>query len=349
MKVVVATTQVPFIRGGAEIHAENLLAALRQNGVEAEMVSIPFKWYPAPKILDHILACRLLDLEEANGEKIDRVIGLKFPAYLIPHPNKVLWILHQHRTAYDLKNHPQYADLIHQEHGSAVIGAIEEADRRYIPEARAVYANSRNVAGRLKHFCGIDSQPLYHPPGNAEAFYSADAEPYLYFPSRLNPLKRQSLVIEALAHTRQPVSVVFAGAADNPAYGDELKALAERLGVASRITWAGRVSEEEKLSLYARCLGVVYPPIDEDYGYITLEAMLAAKPVITTEDAGGPLEFVENGQTGLACSPTAQALAAAMDDMWSDKARAQRWGQEGKALYAARNVSWRNVVDTLLA
>ena len=39
-------------------------------------------------------------------------------------------------------------------------------------------------------------------------------------------------------------------------------------------------------------LGVIFPPLDEDYGYVTLEAMLAAKPVITCTDSGGPLEFV---------------------------------------------------------
>ena len=106
MRVVIATVQVPFVRGGAEILADQLLNALRSEGHEAEIVAVPFKWYPAERILDHMLACRLLDVTESTGTPIDRLIGLKFPAYFMPHPHKVLWLLHQHRTAYDLWDHP---------------------------------------------------------------------------------------------------------------------------------------------------------------------------------------------------------------------------------------------------
>src|SRR5439155_3184295 len=67
---------------GAEIHAEGLLQALRVEGHEAEIVAVPFKWYPPERILETMLACRLLDLTESAGTRVDRVIGLKFPAYL---------------------------------------------------------------------------------------------------------------------------------------------------------------------------------------------------------------------------------------------------------------------------
>jgi hypothetical protein len=160
MRILIATVQVPFIRGGAEIHAEGLRDALVQAGHEAEILAIPFKWYPPEKILDHMLACRLLDATEVAGTRVDRLIGLRFPAYLIPHPNKVLWILHQHRTAYDLWDHT-LSDLVHYPNGSQVRDAIQQADRKLIPEARAVFANSHNVAQRLKRYCDIDATPLY--------------------------------------------------------------------------------------------------------------------------------------------------------------------------------------------
>src|SRR3954462_3359539 len=105
MKVLVVTAQAPFVRGGAEIHAEGLCSALRAAGHQAEIAAIPFKWYPPEAIPPQMLACRLLDMTESDGMKIDVLIGLKFPAYLIPHPNKVLWVLHQHRPAYDLWDH----------------------------------------------------------------------------------------------------------------------------------------------------------------------------------------------------------------------------------------------------
>jgi len=348
MRILIATTQVPFIRGGAEAHAEGLRDALAAEGHEAEVVAGPFKWYPPEKILEHMLGCRLMDLTEVAGTPVDLLIGLKFPAYLIPHTNKVLWILHQFRTAYELWDHP-LGDLIYSPNGAEVRDAIRRADSKLIPEAKAVFANSGNVARRLKEFCGIESEPLYHPPPNAEKFFRAEPEDYLFFPSRLCLPKRQALVLEALARTNEQVRVRFAGAPDTPAYADQLKSLARKLGVSSRVEWMGQVSEEEKRELYARSAGVLYPPIDEDFGYVTLEAMLASKPVITCTDSGGPLEFVRGRETGLIADPSSESLAASMDELWRERARAKRMGERGRELYREMKISWANVVGRLLA
>lgn len=349
MRILIATTQVPFIRGGAEAHAEGLRDALSAEGHEAEIVRIPFKWYPPEKILDHMLACRMLDLTESAGQPVDLLIGLKFPAYLVEHPNKVLWILHQYRTAYELWDHP-LSDLIHWPNGAEIRDAIRQADRQILPEAKAIFANSGNVARRLKDFCEIDSTPLYHPPPHAEKFYCEAANDYLFFPSRLNRLKRQSLVLEAMARTREPVRVRFAGGASEPAsYREELKALARRLKVDERVEWLGEVTEEDKRRHYAHALGIIYPPLDEDYGYVTLEAMLSSKPLITCVDSGGPLEFVRNDETGLVTGPEPDALAMAMDNLWTNREQAKSWGERGRALYEQMGITWSNVVRRLLS
>jgi glycosyltransferase involved in cell wall biosynthesis len=348
MRVLIATTQVPFVRGGAEAHAEGLRDALRVEGHEAEIIAIPFKWYPPEKILDHMLACRLFDLTEVMGTPVDLLLGLKFPAYLIPHPNKVLWILHQFRTAYELWDH-QLGDLIYSPNGSEVRAAIREADKQFISEAKKVFANSANVAARLKYFCEIDALPLYHPPPNADKFYASDPEDYIFFPSRICLPKRQSLVLEALARTRQPVRVLFAGTADQQIYQDQLKILARKLKVTDRVEWLGQVIEAQKRDLYAKALGVIYPPIDEDYGYVTLEAMLASKPVVVCSDSGGPLEFVRHEETGLISEPEAQNLAESLDRIWEDRDQARRWGQAGRALYDEMDISWPHVVRRLLS
>lgn len=348
MRILIATTHVPFIRGGAESHAEGLRDALRATGHEAEIIAIPFKWYPPEKILDHMLACRLLDLTEVMGTPVDLLIGLKFPAYLIPHPNKVVWILHQFRTAYELWDHP-LGDLIYAANGTAVRDAIREADKQLIPEAKRFFANSATVAARLHYFCGIDAEPLYHPPPNAGDFYCSSAEEFLFFPSRLCLPKRQSLVLGALALTKRPVRVRFAGTADNPAYQAELKTLARQLRVHNRVEWLGHVSEEAKRDLYAQALGIVYPPIDEDYGYVTLEAMLASKPAIVCSDSGGPLEFVRHERTGLIAEPAAESLAKALDRIWEERDEAKKWGKAGRALYEEMEISWPHVVLKLLS
>jgi glycosyltransferase involved in cell wall biosynthesis len=348
VKILITTAQVPFTRGGAEILADNLLAACRAAGHEAEIIAIPFKRYPAERILDQMLACRLLDVTEANDTPVDLVIGLKFPSYLVHHPHKVLWLLHQHRPAYDLWDSP-FGDLIQTPNGVQVRDAIRRADQQFIPQARAVFTIARNVSRRLQHYCGIDSTALYHPPLNAEHLYGADAEDYLFFPSRLTAIKRQALVVEALAYTRRPVCVRFAGAPDHAPYEEELHELARTCKVQRRVQWLGPVSEEEKRRQYAHALGVVYPPADEDYGYVTLEAMLASKPVLTTTDSGGPLEFVQHGKTGLVAEPTPRALAAIMDELWHHKAQARQLGQAGRAYYDELEISWPKVVQRLVS
>ena len=346
MRVAVATVQVPFVRGGAEMLAENLCTALHAAGHEAEIVAIPFKWYPADTIAAQMLACRLLDLTESMGTPIDRVIGLKFPAYLIPHPDKVQWILHQHRGAYDLWEQ-HWGDLYGAPGGAEARDAIHQADTSLIGEARRVFAISRNVCARLHRYNAITAEPLYHPPPLATQYRSGPAGDYLLMPSRLNGPKRQDLVVEALARTRQPVRIVFTGAADDPAWAEGVKARAEA-AAPGRTTWLGSVSDARKIELLSEALAVLVPPLDEDYGYVTLEAMLSGRPVITCTDSGGPLEFVEHDRNGLVCPPNPAALADAMDRLWADRRHARTLGQEGLASYHALGLSWSHVVQCLL-
>lgn len=346
MNVLITTVQVPFVRGGAEVLAESLLGALRSAGHVAEIVAIPFKWYPAEIIPEQMLACGLLDVSDFNERRVDKVIGLKFPSYLIPHPRKTLWLLHQHRQAYDLWG-TQFG-LNTDPMGAQVREVIRRADEKVFTESGDVYTIAGNVSRRLRHFCGVESRPLYNPPAGAELYACGDAADYFFFPSRVDLVKRQSLVIEALAKTRQPVQVRFAGAPTSNSHMNTINSLVERLGVGDRVRWMGSVSEEDKRALYAQCLGVIYPPLDEDYGYVTLEAMLASKPVITCTDAGGPLEFVVPEGTGLVTTPEPASLAEAMDRLWLDRTLAAQMGAAGRSHYMSMGITWEHVVNTLL-
>ena len=347
MRVAIASVQVPFVRGGAELLAEGLRAELLAAGHEAAIVTVPFKWYPARRILDHMLACRLMDLTESRTGPIDRLISLKFPAYMIPHPNKVVWLLHQHRGAYDMWG-TRLGDLTAAPDGAHVRSAIRNADLATLPEARAIYTLSHNVSGRLLEHCALASVPLHHPPPGAERIRAGEYGDYMLFPSRINALKRQALVIDALARTRHPVRVAFLGVADTPEYGAQLRRRAADVDIEGRVSWLGGVSEERKLDLYSGCRAVVFPPVDEDYGYVTLEAMLAQKAVITCTDSGGPLEFLQDGRTGLVCPPTPEALAETLDRLWEDRALAARLGRGGRDRYAELGISWERVVRCLL-
>jgi glycosyltransferase involved in cell wall biosynthesis len=348
MRIVIALPHLPFISGGAEIMADNLNAVLRAAGHEVETVAIPFYWAPAERVLDQMLAARLLDLTHSGGKPIDLLIATKFPAYLISHPRKVIWLAHEHRAAYEFWEHP-ISDLARAPNGGIVRAAIQEADRRAFAGARACFSISQTVSNRMAQHLGIRMPPLLHPPADVERFRNGEAVDYLFFPSRLCNYKRQELVLRALARTSEPVKVEFCGAPEVPGYDGTLALLAGELRVADRVTWHGHVADEVKRELYARCIGVVFPPLSEDYGYITLEAMLSAKPVITCADSGGPLEFVKPGETGLITEPAPEALATAMDALWRDRARAKQMGGAGRHRYEALGISWQNVLEALCA
>jgi glycosyltransferase involved in cell wall biosynthesis len=327
--------------------AEGLREAIERAGHEVEIVRFPFKWYPAEVIPSQVLAARLLDLSEFSGTRIDRVIGLKFPAYLVPHPRKSLWLVHQHRSAYDFWE-SGHSDLLHMPQGRAVRDFIRDADDRFIPEAQSVLTISANVSERLLRFNHIASKPLYHPPLNADSYVEGRYDDYIFFPSRIDPMKRQWLVIDALAASTVPLKVIFAGSPDNAAMLEQLKVQAAKSGVAGRITWTGPISEREKIALYANACGVVYPPVDEDYGYVTLEAMLAGKPLVTCSDSGGPLEFVTDGINGLVAAPTPESLALALVRIWADRSFARSLGGAARASYERLGISWDRVVEVLL-
>jgi glycosyltransferase involved in cell wall biosynthesis len=125
--------------------------------------------------------------------------------------------------------------------------------------------------------------------------------------------------------------------------------LAEELGVADRVEWLGVISDAELYRQYAHARAVLFPPLDEDYGYVTLEAMLSSKAVITCTDSGGALELVVPGETAVVVPPTPDALAAAMDNLWGAPARAREMGAAARAHYEDLDLSWTSVVDRLLA
>ncbi len=323
---------------------EGLRRALIQAGYNAEVVALPFKWYPPAEIMQSALAWRLLDLSEANGKPVDLVIGMKFPAYLVAHERKVLWIMHQYRAAYNLWDTP-FDDLSTYPDGAQVRAWIQSADNRLIPEAKRVFANSKTVAERLRRYNQIESQPLYHPPPRAENLRSGEQGDYVFYPSRLEPQKRQELLIEAAQHLKTPVKIVFAGGSGDP---KRYESLVKQYGVGDRVNLRGFVDESEIVDLYANALGVCYLPFDEDYGYVTLEGMLSGKPIIVASDGGGATEFIESQREGYVVEPNPRAIAESLDSLYADREQARKMGQRGQEKLKSMNLSWQHVVESLI-
>ncbi|GDY14975.1 glycosyl transferase family 1 [Planctomycetota bacterium] len=347
MRIAITRNQVPFINGGAESHTNTLCQALRAHGHEADVITLPFRFAPESQVERCMQAWADQDLTQLTGYTPDLVICMQFPCYLAKHPNKITWLIHQHRAVYDLWDTPYVGDWPKQPEAQALRRAIHEADAKYLPECRRLLTISRRVSERLKQFHGLDSLPLHHlPMADTNDILPGPAEDYIFFPSRFESLKRQSLLIRAMSLVRSPVVALFAGD------GGQLPAahaLVAELNLSNRVRLMPRIWRREVMSaFYGHALAVCFPPHDEDYGYITVEAMMAAKPVITCTDSGGPLEFVRDGETGLVVAPEPAAIADAIDRLASNRSWARDLGQAGRADLLARDLSWDRVVRTLI-
>lgn len=341
-RILICATQVPFVRGGAEYLVEGLRDALVAHGHSVDIVSLPFAWHPVQRITDSALAWRMLDITNVNGVPVDQVICTKFPSYLVRHPLKVVWLVHQHRQAYDQYGTP-LSDFFNTAEDRTVREAIFRMDRQGLGEAYARYTISRNVSARLKRFNNLNSTPLYPPSRYAAALHAGPYGDYMLSSARLDSAKRLDLLLEALARSENTVRAVFAGTG---AERERLEALAARLGLGARATFLGYVSDAELVELYAGCRAVYYAPVDEDYGFATVEAFGAARPVVTTNDAGGVLEFVRDGVNGFVAPPDPTALAAQLNLLANDAALAERLGRAGQPL--TYDITWENVVTRLV-
>ena len=333
---------MPFVRGGAELHVDGLIEQLERRGYAVERVALPFRGDTKADLLSQAAAWRLLDLSTSNQQPIDLLIATRFPTYFARHPRKVAWIIHQHRTAYELAG-TAYSDFDHTEEDVAIRRRLMELDRRMLEECRHVFTNAGNTANRLAKFNGVAAQALYHPPPLAGRLSPGSYGDYVLWVGRLEPIKRPDLAIRAMTSVPRAVRLIVVG---HGTQRDAAQRIAGETGVGERVEFAGTAGGDELVRLYRDALAVVYAPFDEDYGYVTLEAFLAAKPVITATDSGGTLEFVADGENGFVCAPEPAAIGSAISTLAGDRTLAATLGARGRA--RAEQITWDGVVEQLV-
>jgi glycosyltransferase involved in cell wall biosynthesis len=341
VRIVVCLPQVPFARGGAELTAERLTHELRRHDHDADLVTIPYKWYPGARVLSQAFLWRLVDLEEVDGRPVDRVIATKFPSYAVRHPHKVVWLLHQFRQAYEL-DRTELGQFSESPEDRATRRSVHSLDRVALGEARRLFATSRNVAERCRRATGLEPELLPHPPQELPYRFDEVGD-FVLSVGRLDRAKRVDLLLEAAA-LAPALRCVVAG--EGPDRG-RLEQLAQRRGLDGRVEFVGRVDDATLAGLYARCLAVYYAPVDEDFGMVPYEAFLAEKPVVTTKDAGGPLDAVADRRTGIVCEPSAEEVADACAWLGAHRDDAHAFGQAGKVV--AEQLTWASVVEALTA
>ncbi len=342
-RILICAAQVPFERGGAEVLVEGLRRQLAARGHSVDVVSLPFKWYPPARLLTSCLVWRLLDVSEANGQPVDVVVATKFPSYTVRHPHKVTWLVHQYRQAYDWYG-SAHSDLTPSPDDARLRQAIFQIDRRTLGESRRLFAISRNVATRLYRFNGLEAEVLYPPTLYEGRLHCDDYGDAIVYIGRLDRAKRVDLLIKAIAQSPPDVRCLIAGAGQER---ERLEKLAHKLRLDDRVRFLGWVDDETLIRLYATCFAVFYAPLDEDYGYATVEAMQSAKPVVTAADSGGVLEFVEDGLTGCVAEADPAALAAQITRLFQDKGLCARLGQAGREVVST--IRWDTTIERLLA
>lgn len=341
MRIAVVRPQVPFAYGGVEIFGDTLVRELQARGHDADSVTVPFKWYPGARVLTQAFLWRLLDLTEADGKRIDMVVATKFPSYLVRHPEKRVWLVHQFRQAYEL-DRTDLGQFSESPEDRAIRRRVQELDRIGLGEASRLFATSQNVAGRLERSTGLVADVMPHPAQDLP-YRNDPPGNFVLSVNRLDRAKRIDLLLEAAA-TEPTLRVVVAG--DGPDRG-RLEQLVGDRGLSGRVRFAGRVPADELADLYATCFATFYAPVDEDFGLGPYESFLSGKPVITATDAGGPLEVVHDGSTGRVVEPEAAAVAEAAVWLRDHPDEAAAFGRAGMVI--AAEVTWDRAISRLLS
>jgi glycosyltransferase involved in cell wall biosynthesis len=344
MKVLVVNNMAPFIWGGAEELAVHLQKNLIIAGHEAEILRIPFQWDPAERIPSQMLMTRAFELWN-----VDHVIALKFPAYLIRHPQKTIWLLHQYRQAYDLYDAGQ-SNIPANQAGDELRALIKAADEETFAESRSIFTNSEVTRQRLLHYNGVDAKVLYPPVNDPEIFNNNEMGDYIFAGGRVNNMKRQHLLVEALSHTDRALKLVIAGPPDSPTDAERLKEMVAKLGLEDRVKLDLRFLPRETYANYVnKSMAVAYLPFDEDsLGYVAMEAAIAGKALISTTDSGGILGLAKHEETGWVTEAKPASLAEAMNCVGKNLQRTRQLGMTAKELWLSLGINWPQTVEALL-
>ena len=345
VKFLLASSYVPFIKGGGTAIVEWLEAKLLEHGHEVETIFLPFV-ESMDNMFDQMLSYRLLDLSHSA----DRLVAFRPPAYLLRHPHKILWFIHHVRAFYDLWG-TDYCGLRDTPKNRAFRQRLMEVDNVGLRESSQVFTNSEIVSSRLRTFNNVESEVLYPPVLDSARFYHQDYDPVIVCVCRMEHHKRQHLLVEAMRYTQSNARLVLAGKSHSGSYPRKLKLTVLKNRLQNKVEILDRwISEDEKSQLLANCAAAAYLPFDEDsYGYPSIEAQHAQKAVLTTTDSGGVLELVQDGVNGFVTEPDPKQIAAAIDRVVGTPGLAAQLGQQGPRRMNDLNINWDHVIRRLTA
>lgn len=341
-RVLVCWPKVPFVQGGTEGLIQALVENLRKESLDTDTVELPLQHWPHEALIRSSALWRMLDVGNGNYEA-DLLIATKFPSYFVQHSKKIVWLIHQFRQIYDWYDTPYSHFQQPRPDNYQALKWIVEQDRQSLQESKAIYAISNNVRKRLFDYLGLESEVLYPPPYLHDQFYCESYDPVILVVQRLESNKRTNLLIDSLRLLKGNYQVWIVGRGPEE---EALKSRVNELHLNDRVSFLGKISDKDLLQCYASCRLLFYAPFDEDYGFVTLEAFLSRKPVVTTTDSGGPLEFVNHQVNGWIARPEPQQIAEGLQSLLEDSSLARLWGERGYRQY--RHINWKNTINVLL-
>ena len=380
MKIgVVAPTAVPYVFGGAERLHGGLTAALREQGHDARLIEVGSRESNLQELVETYESFSKLDVSA-----FDLVITGKYPAWMIEHPNHVVYMLHALRGLYDTY-HVFQQPLEGTYQDKAVSGFREWLDQDLTRvDLPALFDRCRELIQRL----GIDHQVLRFPGPLARTIVhkldqiglSRSSVSRYFAISNTVACRREYFPTGAPVSVLHPPSDMIGLAAGDYRYmftsgrldsPKRIQLLIEAMGYVGtdiqlkiagtgpldqelrmkaadddRIEMLGHIPTSELIEHYSQALAVPFIPYDEDLGLVVWEAMMSAKPVVTCYDSGGSTELVASGSTGIVTDPTPGQIGRAIDWLCANPDKARAMGELGRS--RARGISWERVVRGLV-
>jgi glycosyltransferase involved in cell wall biosynthesis len=232
-------------------------------------------------------------------------------------------------------------------------------ERQNLNRAAAIHCTSEGEAEDVRHF-GVQTQTFTLPLGvdllparpdakqELHALYRISPEtPVLLFLSRIHPKKRPDLLLQVLHQLSVQAldcHLILAGSGDEQ-YFLELTNLVNSLGLASRVTFTGFVTGEDKTLLLQGADLFVLPSYAENFGVAVAEAMAAGLPVVVTPGVQISPEIATH-QAGLVVEGEVDALTPAILDLLRSPETLLRLGENGKQL-AKERYAWGAIAQTL--
>ncbi len=341
MKIAVVTPKmISGERGGAENLYEGLVSALNDRGHEAVQIEVLVDESSFEGILEAYCKCYYLDLDD-----YDLVISTKAPTYMVRHRNHITYLLHTIRVFYDMFD-KEFDHAKNEKEKQRRL--IHEFDKYGMHPSRIKKhcIIGETVAKRLKDSDSFWDQIKFDViyPAVVDLNYKEPKKgEFIFLPGRLHKWKRVDLVINAMKYVKYNIKLVVAGEGNED---NSLKSLVSQLGLEKRVDFLGKISNEKLVEMYSKSIVVPFVPVEEDYGYITVEAFKSKKPVITCHDSGEPSIIVEDGISGFVVDPDPKKIADKLNYFIENPTEAERMGENGYR--SVEGITWDNVVGEIL-